>query len=105
MSANLRVAYVTCNTTLVNTAVDTVSGVPLKATRIRGVQAQGVGEFIITGTSVDAFGNANGGIIKFTNTTNSDVTEAYLTDTGVRMGGTVIVQSPTAGSTVTIYYG
>ena len=37
MSANLRVAYVTCNTTLVNTAVDTVSGVALKGTRIRGV--------------------------------------------------------------------
>ena len=78
MSANLRVAYVTCNTTLVNTAVDTVSGVALKGTRIRGVHAQGVGEFTITGTSVDAFGNSNGGIIKFTNTTSSDVTEAYL---------------------------
>ena len=105
MSANLRVAYVTCNTTLVNTAVDTVSGVSLKGTRIRGVHAAGVGEFTITGTSIDPFGNNNGGIIKFTNTTNSDVTEAYLTDAGVRMGGTVIVECPTTASTVTIYYG
>jgi hypothetical protein len=105
MSANLRVAYVTCNTTLVNTAVDTVSGVTVTDTRIRGVHAQGVGEFIITGTSVDPFGNPNGGIIKFTNTTNSDVTEAYLTDSGVRMGGPVVVQCPTTASTVTIYYG
>lgn len=105
MAANLRVAYVTANTTLVNTAVDLVSGVTVTDTRIRGVHAAGVGEFIITGTSVDAFGNTNGGIIKFTNTTNSDVTEAYLTDVGVRMSGKIRVTSPTTASTVTIYYG
>ena len=105
MSANLRVAYVTCNTTLVNTAVDTVSGVTVTDTRIRGVHAQGVGEFIITGTSLDPFGNTTGGIIKFTNTSNSDMTEAYLADNGVRMAGPVVVQCPTTASTVTIYYG
>ena len=105
MSANLRVAYVTANTTLVSTDADRVIGVSVTDTRIRGVHAQGVGEFIITGTSIDPFGNTTGGIIKFTNTTNSDVAETYLTDNGVRMAGPVVVQCPTTASTVTIYYG
>jgi hypothetical protein len=105
MSTNLRVAYVTATTTLVNTAVDIVTGTTVTDTRIRGIHAQGVGEFTITGTSVDPFGSTNGSIVKFTNTTNSDVTETHLTDMGIRMSGKVIVEVPTTAATVTIYYG
>jgi len=98
---NLRVAYVSTT----GTATDATTGTVVKDTRIRAVQSTGIGVFTITGTSVDAFGNTVGNIIKFNNTTAADASYQEYPDNGIRMAGTVTVDLPVSAATVTIYYG
>ena len=98
---NLRVAYVSTT----GTATDATTGTVLKDTRIRAIHSTGVGIFKITGTSVDAFGNTTGNIIKYNKTTNADVSYQELPDNGIRMTGTITVDLPVSAATVTMYYG
>lgn len=106
MAANIHVAHCVFDTTLAgNILVDGATSVTLADTRIRGVHATGIGEFIIEGVSVDPFGGKVGNIMRFSNTTATDVTDIYLTDVGIRMAGQLAVTLPTTASKLTVFYG
>ena len=94
---NIRSAFVSGT----GTFVDSLTSVTVTDTRVRGVQCVGTGIVVITGTSVDQFGNTNGGRIKFQ--INGSNYQDFA-DNGVRMAGKVIVSAVNTIST-TIYYG
>ena len=94
---NIRSAFVSGT----GTFVDSLTSVTVTDTRVRGVNCVGTGIVVITGTSVDPFGNTTGGRIKFQ--VNGD-TYQDLADNGIRMAGKVIVSAASTIST-TIYYG
>jgi hypothetical protein len=94
---NIRSAFVSGT----GTFVDSLTRVTVTDTRVRGVQCVGTGIVVITGTSVDPFGNTNGGRIKFQ--INGSNYQDFA-DNGVRMAGKVIVSAVNTIST-TIYYG
>lgn len=94
---NIRSAFVSGT----GTFVDSLTSVTVTDTRVRGVQCVGTGVVVITGTSVDPFGNTNGGRIKFQ--INGSNYQDFA-DNGVRMAGKVIVSAANTIST-TIYYG
>ena len=94
---NIRSAFVSGT----GTFVDSLTSVTVTDTRVRGVQCVGTGIVVITGTSVDPFGNTNGGRIKFQ--INGSNYQDFA-DNGVRMAGKIIVSAVNAIST-TIYYG
>jgi hypothetical protein len=94
---NIRSAFVSGT----GTFVDSLTSVTVTDTRVRGVQCVGTGIVVITGTSVDPFGNTNGGRIKFQ--INGSNYQDFA-DNGVRMAGKVIVSAVNTIST-TIYYG
>lgn len=85
--------------------LDCVASTSVSDTRVHGIQATGVGTFIITGTSVDNYGTKTGNNIVFALTTTSDSTFMTLLDLGLRMTGTVKVSAPTSAATVTVFYG
>ena len=100
-ASNLRQAFVIGS----GAVLDTVASVSISDTRIRAVQATGVGTFLITGTSTDPYGNVTGNNIKFVLTTNVDGLDLILPESGLRMTGTVKVSAPTSASTVAVFYG
>ena len=75
MPTNIRQGFVTGS----GAVVDVASSVTVANTRVRSLNASGVGTFLITGTSTDEFGTIKGNNIKFVNTTNNDVNEVYET--------------------------
>lgn len=101
MPTNLREAFVTGS----GAVLDTATSVSISDTRIRAIQASGIGTFLITGTSTDPYGHVTGTNIKFVLTTASDVDNIILPDAGIRMTGTVKVSAPTSASTVAVFYG
>lgn len=101
MSTTIRQGFVTGS----GTVLDVTSSVALANTRIRSINASGVGTFLITGTSTSPEGHIKGNNIKFVNTTANDVNEIYFPDLGMRMDGSVKVSAPTSASTVAIFYG
>ena len=101
MTTTLREGYIIGS----GAVLDVTTSVTVADTRIRSVYATGVGTFLITGTSTDAYSNIKGNNIKFTMTTASDASEIFFTDLGIKMNGTVKVSAPTSGSTVAIFYG
>ena len=74
MPTNIRQGFVTGS----GAVVDVASSVTVANTRVRSLNASGVGTFLITGTSTDEFGTIKGNNIKFVNTTNNDVNEVYV---------------------------
>jgi hypothetical protein len=101
MATNIRQGFVTGS----GAVLDTVSSVTLADTRIRSLFATGVGTFLITGTSTDAYGTVKGNNIKFVNTTASDANEIFFNDLGIQMAGPVKVSAPTSAATVAVFYG
>ena len=101
MSTTLREGYIVGS----GAVLDVTSSVTVSDTRIRSLFATGVGTFLITGTSTDAYGNIKGNNIKFTLTTATDASEIYLTDLGMDVNGTVKVSAPTSVATVAVFYG
>ena len=96
MATNIHVAHCIFNTTLAgNILVDGATSVTVADSRIRGVHATGIGEF----------GGKVGNIMRFSNTTATDVTDIYLTDVGIRMVGQLAVTLPTTASKLTVFYG
>ena len=100
-ASNLRQAFVTGS----GAVLDTVASVSISDTRVRAVQATGVGTFLITGTSTDPYGNVTGTNIKFVLTTANDAMDLILPESGLRMTGTVKVSAPTSTATVAVFYG
>ena len=101
MSTTIRQGFVTGS----GAVLDVTSSVALANTRIRSINASGVGTFLITGTSTSPEGQIKGNNMKVVNTTANDVNEIYLADLGMRMDGAVMVSAPTSASTVAIFYG
>jgi hypothetical protein len=101
MTTTLREGYIIGS----GAVLDVTTSVTVTDTRIRSVYATGIGTFLITGTSTDAYGTIKGNNIKFAMTTASDASEIFFTDLGIKMNGTVKVSAPTVGSTVAIFYG
>jgi len=101
MTTTLREGYIIGS----GAVLDVTTSVTVADTRIRSVYATGIGTFLITGTSTDAYGTIKGNNIKFAMTTASDASEIFFTDLGIKMNGTVKVSAPTVGSTVAIFYG
>ena len=101
MTTTLRERYIIGS----GAVLDVTTSVTVTDTRIRSVYATGIGTFLITGTSTDAYGTIKGNNIKFAMTTASDASEIFFTDLGIKMNGTVKVSAPTVGSTVAIFYG
>ena len=101
MTTTLREGYIIGS----GAVLDVTTSVTVADTRVRSVYATGVGTFLITGTSTDAYGTIKGNNIKFAMTTASDASEIFFTDLGIKMNGTVKVSAPTVGSTVAIFYG
>lgn len=101
MPTNIRQGFVTGS----GAVVDVASSVTVADTRVRSLNASGVGTFLITGTSTDEHGTLKGNNIKFVNTTNNDVNEVYVPEFGIRMNGPIKVSAPTSASTVTLFYG
>ena len=101
MTTTLREGYIIGS----GAVLDVTTSVTVADTRVRSVYATGIGTFLITGTSTDAYGTIKGNNIKFAMTTASDASEIFFTDLGIKMNGTVKVSAPTVGSTVAIFYG
>ena len=85
--------------------LDVTTLVTVSDTRIRAIQATGVGTFLITGVSVDPAGNTKGSNIKFVLTTAVDQQYMELEELGVRMDSVVKVSAPTSAATVAVFYG
>jgi hypothetical protein len=64
MPTNIRQGFVTGS----GAVVDVASSVTVADTRVRSLNASGVGTFLITGTSTDEYGTLKGNNIKFVNT-------------------------------------
>ena len=94
----LRVGYITGS----GTVLDLATNATVTDTRIHGIQASGVGTFLITGTSTDSYTTVKGNNIKFILTTNNDTLYMMYPDLGVRMEGIVKVSAPTSAATTTI---
>tara|TARA_R100000963_G_C4641193_1_gene104822 strand:+ start:609 stop:914 length:306 start_codon:yes stop_codon:yes gene_type:complete len=101
MATTIRQGFVTGS----GSVLDVASSVAVANTRIRNINASGVGTFLITGTSTNQGGQIRGNNIKFVNTTANDVNDIYLPDLGVLMVGEIKVSAPTSASTVAIFYG
>ena len=101
MATTIRQGFVTGS----GAVLDVASSVTLADTRIRSINASGVGTFLITGTSTTDRGHIKGNNIKFVNTTANDVNELYFPALGIRMDSAVKVSAPTSASTVAIFYG
>lgn len=101
MTTTLREGYIIGS----GAVLDVTTSVTVTDTRIRSVYATGIGTFLITGTSTDAYGTIKGNNIKFAMTTASDASEIFFSDLGIKVNGTVKVSAPTVGSTVAIFYG
>jgi len=101
MSTTLRQGFVTGS----GVVLDTATSVTVADTRIRGLFASGVGTFLITGTSADAYGNIRGNFVKFTLTTACDASDIIMPEGGLVMQGPVKVSAPTSASTVAVFYG
>jgi len=101
MASNIRAAFVTGSGPL----LDTATNVTISDTRLHTIQSSGIGTFAITGTQTDAYGNLQGNIIKYVNTTAVDVNDVYLPDLGIKMYGPVKVSAPTSAATTTVFYG
>jgi hypothetical protein len=98
MATTLREGYIVGS----GAVLDVTSSVTVADTRIRAIQASGIGTFLITGVSVDPYGNKNGSNIKFTLTTAADAGDIILPDVGMVMNGVVKVSAPTSAA---IFYG
>lgn len=101
MATTIRQGFVTGS----GAVLDVASSVTVANTRIRSVNASGVGTFLITGTSTTERGQIKGNNIKFVNTTANDVNELYFPDLGVYMDSKVMVSAPTSAATVAVFYG
>ena len=101
MSTTLREGFVTGS----GAVLDVASSVTVSDTRVRALHASGVGTFLITGTSTDAYGTIKGSNIKFTLTTANDAGDLIFPDMGLQMNGVVKVSAPTSAATVAIFYG
>ena len=101
MATTIRQGFVTGS----GAVLDVASSVTVANTRIRSVNASGVGTFLITGTSTTDRGQIKGNNIKFVNTTANDVNELYFPDLGVYMDSKVMVSAPTSSATVAVFYG
>jgi len=101
MSTNIRQGYVTGS----GAVLDVTTNVTLENTIIRGLFATGAGSFLITGVSVDPYGNKTGNTIKFNLTSVVDASDIMLPEYGIRMDGVVKVSAPTSTATVALFYG
>ena len=101
MATNIRQGFVTGSGAVLDVATSTT----VSDTRIKGVTYSGVGTFLITGTSVDGYGNINGSNLKFVGTTTVDASDIILPDYGLKVNGVVKVSAPTSTATVGIFYG
>jgi hypothetical protein len=101
MSTTLRQGHVVGS----GAVLDVTASVTLADTRIRGIFANGIGSFLITGTSTDPYGNILGNNIKFALTTAVDASDIILPEGGIKVNGVVKVSAPTSAATVAIFYG
>ena len=75
--------------------LDVTASVTVADTRIRAIQATGIGTFLITGTSTNEYGTLMGNNIKFVLTTASDSFYMLFNDFGIKVYGNVMVSAPT----------
>lgn len=101
MATSLRVGFVTGS----GAVLDQQSSVSLADTRVRAIQASGVGTFLITGVSTDEHDTVKGNNIKFVLTTANDTAYLDFTDNGIKMDSTIKVSAPTSAATTTVFYG
>ncbi len=85
--------------------LDVTASVTVADTRIRAIQATGIGTFLVTGTTIDPYGTLQGNNIKFVLTTASDSIYMLFNDFGIKMYGNVLVSAPTSAATVAVFYG
>lgn len=85
--------------------LDVTASVTVKDTRIRAIQATGVGTFVVKATSIDPGGARMGNNIKFVLTAASDSIYMLYNDFGIKMYGVVSVSAPTTSATVAVFYG